>query len=158
MRQARAVATDTWAAGLVGGAEFAAVVEAAVLARALQARQLGLPEVVERCDFGRPAGLGPDLVSEAEWLARVSGEFARLVVRDRAGKRSFRSSVGGGAARGGLRGERPFHGWRDGGELMVGEGTGDDVMHIDCCLDGQRAPMEARARRRRFVRRTCSEW
>jgi hypothetical protein len=82
MQQARAAAQVRYATGLIGGDEFAASVEAAVLARALQARGLGEPVMGETCGFGQPFGLGMDLASEALWLARVSREFSRLPVGD----------------------------------------------------------------------------
>jgi hypothetical protein len=115
MQEARAAAHATHAAGLIGGDEVAASVEAMVLARALRSRQLGAAVVEETCGFGQPFRLGPDLVSEASWLARVSREFARFPIGNDLGDRrpSGSSTDHGQAAHRGPVGKRSLHSWRD---------------------------------------------
>lgn len=78
-RDRRAASADVAAALASGldGDEAAAMVEAAVLGHAIRARSAGeSPCCVPSVPIVRPV-TGPDLASEAAWLARVSRAFAR---------------------------------------------------------------------------------
>jgi hypothetical protein len=154
--EARAAAQAARAAGLIGGAEFVASVEAAVLAHALRARRLGPAVVGETCGFGQPFGLGPDLLSEALWLARVSREFSRYPLggAGRGGGSSGSSAGNGQLAHGRHPGKGSLHRWRNCGSQAMGRDARGGVKQNDCRLDRRRAPAEAWILRRRFVRRT----
>jgi hypothetical protein len=79
---AEAAAAAAQAEGLTRD-DVAAAAEAAVLASALRARTAGRPMPSKPWDTGAAPPIGPDLASEARWLARVSRALARLASRPR---------------------------------------------------------------------------
>ena len=117
---ASAAAGAARAAGL-NGDDFAASVEAAVLAAALRAKVGGQPARQAVDVTWQPHVPGPDLRSEAAWLAKVSRAFSRLPLAERS-----------------ARDELP--GVSHDGDARPGEGP---VMSIrlaaDSCLDGHQA-------------------
>jgi hypothetical protein len=81
-RVAGAAAAAAQAEGLIGD-DLAAAAEAAVLASALRARTAGRPLPSKPWDTGAAPPIGPDLASDARWLARVSRALARPPGRPR---------------------------------------------------------------------------
>jgi hypothetical protein len=125
--------TDMASAAGLGGVQLAASVEAAVLAGAAADRLDGQSEALAAGEGWEPPAPGPDLRSEAEWLAQVSMAFVRFRLYE--------------ALPGGSR----FQGRPDGGTGRVGERSRIAVMRSDF-LDGNPTPGEARKLRRSIWR------
>lgn len=86
LRAASADVAAVLAAGLDAD-EAAAVVEAAVLGHAIRAKNAGVPPCRASGDPVVQPVTGPDLASEAAWLARVSRAFARTWFSEGSGMR-----------------------------------------------------------------------
>lgn len=88
-RDLRAASADVAAALASGlnGDEAAAAAEAAILGQAIRAKITGAPPCRTQGDALAGPVTGPDLASEAAWLARVSRAFARTWLSEGGGMR-----------------------------------------------------------------------